>query len=427
MCRHHRLSSVDHSEIRLQWRKPASNLCHRPRLDIFLVGQPRGRKVKYSPTELEGPFLRGSLDIHRVGSLAKVRASLPRKRKSMRKSKEVLRLHFERGFGQRVIAREANVSQSITTTANSSTRTTRKGRSRSVLPMGIKTKFLLSVFAAFHRAAQTTGPNLINEETAYSIGGGRVVARDLRSGRVAWRAELAAEYTALCPSGDCDISWMSDEGASAFVAKSLRSNEIGVFELNGKLRWSQMIRFQPLSRASLSRSRNIVAFIGRVDGESHLWYATPNGLTKGQSVSEGFVNSRMTIAWLARDEGVIVAVDKMLYRCAQKLDIPCRQLVAGDLPAVSPDGRFLAYFEVDRSLAIRTVSSLETVQKIKSEDGRIQFGDDLPRWTSRSSHVVVNAFKSGKSRLIAVDLNTNRLTGLMYTYGKTSSGLGIGQ
>lgn len=185
--------------------------------------------------------------------------------------------------------------------------------------------------------------------------------------------------------------------------------------------------FSSGQRTSLSRSRNIVAFIGRVDGESHLWYATPNGLTKGQSVSEGFVNSRMTIAWLARDEGVIVAVDKMLYRCAQKLDIPCRQLVAGDLPAVSPDGRFLAYFEVDRSLAIRTVSSLETVQKIKSEDGRIQFGDDLPRWTSRSSHVVVNAFKSGKSRLIAVDLNTNRLTGLMYTYGKTSSGLGIGQ
>ena len=37
---------------------------------------------------------------------------MPRKRKSMRKTKEILRLHFEQRLGQRQIARAANVSQS---------------------------------------------------------------------------------------------------------------------------------------------------------------------------------------------------------------------------------------------------------------------------------------------------------------------------
>src|SRR5438128_10027654 len=40
------------------------------------------------------------------------RSKLPRKRKSMRKIQEILRLHFEQKLGQRQIARSANVSQS---------------------------------------------------------------------------------------------------------------------------------------------------------------------------------------------------------------------------------------------------------------------------------------------------------------------------
>ena len=40
------------------------------------------------------------------------RSKLPRKRKSMRKIQEILRLHFEQKLGQRQIARSANLSQS---------------------------------------------------------------------------------------------------------------------------------------------------------------------------------------------------------------------------------------------------------------------------------------------------------------------------
>lgn len=273
------------------------------------------------------------------------------------------------------------------------------------------------------KASSMSNRQVLNSFVIGRLSEGVIRYESLKNAEIIRRYRIDAEvYEDVCRTGSCEASW-STRGPLSWVAiRNILSNRVIVADQYGKVRWTGVIAFEPMSMLSVDKDGNTLALIGRVNGASSVWFITKSGSRVAFALPTVERSDRLQIEWGDADGVIYLSDGKWVLQCGGNSHHSCERLVEGRLPSLSPDGTMLAFFSGDRALDIYSIKVARTVFKLETKIG---WGAASPKWSSDSDHLILDEATTKGSRLTIVEISSRKVKSARQTNDKSIAQMGL--